>query len=222
MNYFTVPKANREGIRPGITDNLKSGKVINKIGSFEKRFTHKLYRDEEDFLQAYVMINDIVVLVPGQTFDPSVIKDICWNEFERSVGSMHGKRKKGAPKVKADDCICVVNFKDGTSCELKTPIAGQLIELNEKIITNFEKLGNNDHYNGERYVAIIYPTTKVPGPQDVDIEVWKQKQLQASTSTRICYAYLEGKCTRGSNCRFQHEDVPDANDESIVMTKSES
>lgn len=154
------------------------------------------------------MINDIVVLVPGQKFDPSSIEKISWSEFDRPVGDMHGKRKKGAPKVKTDTCICEIHLKDGTMCELKTPIAGQLIELNDNLLTNFDKLANNDSSNGERYVAIIYPSTKLPGPQDTNVEEWKQKQLEASLSPRVCYAFLQGTCVRGSACRFQHQVIP--------------
>ena len=160
------------------------------------------------------MINEIVVLVPGQSFDTAQIEKVMWSEFDKSVGDMHGKRKKGAPKVKSDAPICEVHFKNGIIWELKSPVGGQLIELNENLLTNHGILGRNGPYNGERYVAIIYPTTKLPGPQDTDVEVWKQKQHEASLVPKICYSYLEGTCTRGESCRFQHDDTS-----SIVESK---
>lgn len=200
-------QAGREGTIPGLSDDVYSEKVVNKTGSFEKRFTHKLCKAGDDYLDAFVLINDIVVLVPSQAFDPALISKIVWSEFDRSIGEMHGKRKKGAPKVKSDAPICQIHFHDGGVCELKTPVGGQLIEVNEKLITDFNKLANNDPFSGERFVAIIYPLTKLPGATDTNVEVWKQKQLEASLVPQVCYAYLEGTCIRGATCRFQHDIV---------------
>mmetsp|Transcript_23761 Transcript_23761/g.44121 ORF Transcript_23761/g.44121 Transcript_23761/m.44121 type:complete len:230 (+) Transcript_23761:130-819(+) len=210
--------AGREGIRPGLSDNVFAAKVVTKTGSFEKRFTHKLCKADDEFLDAYVMINEIVVLVPGQSFDTTQIESVKWSEFDKSVGDMHGKRKKGAPKVKSDAPICEVHFKNGSICELKTPVGGQLIELNENLMNNHDLLASNDPYNGERYMAIIYPTTKLPGPQDTNVEVWKQKQHEASMVPKICYSYLEGTCTRGESCRFQHDDTSSVAQDNVDIT----
>jgi hypothetical protein len=166
-----------------------------------------LCKAEDEFLDAYVMINEIVVLVPSQKFNTADIKEVVWSEFDRPVGEMHGKRKKGAPKVKSDSSICEIHYKDGSVSVLKTPVGGQLIELNENIITNTDILSSNDAYNGGRYVAIVYPNTKLPGPLDTDVEAWKRKQHEASMVPRICYSFLEGTCTRGDACRFQHGNV---------------
>lgn len=210
----------REGTRPEISEGLHSHTVNTRTGSFEKRFTHKLSVLTEDYLDAYVMLNDIVVLFPSEGFDKGTVDKLEWPEFDKSIGSMHGKRKKGAPKVKADSTICRVHKTNEEIVELKTPVGGQLIEINEGLSGNANLFENTSIFNGERYVAIIYPTTKIPGPQDTDIEKWKRRQFELSRKNEICFDFQNGTCRRGSTCRFIHVDKGSKEDDVDLINQA--
>lgn len=187
------------GKKPNISSALHPQGIEGKMGSFERHFTHKLVVEDPNYLDAYVMNNDICVLFPKQSLTVVAI------DYLVSTDNMSGRRKKGALKIKADSSICNVTLSTGTVIGLKTPVGGQVLEINQLIQSNFEWL--LDLECGERYVVIIFPDTKVPSLNQ-SIDEWRAVQQAIAERSNVCYKWLRGQCVRGDTCKFLHSSAP--------------
>jgi hypothetical protein len=147
-----------------ISEGLKAEKTSNNFHSIERHFSHKLVKYTDDgkvdsaYCEVMVMLNDICVLVAPNSSD-KVPRSIS---YRSSIGTdkVSGKRKKGAFKSSPGCGICTVTYDDSYSIELKTPIGGQVLELNENLLLNPNLL--NENPVGEGYLAIIFPNSKLP------------------------------------------------------------
>jgi hypothetical protein len=184
------------GKKPNISSSVETAVVSQRMGCYERHFTHKLFVAEEDYLDAYVLWNDICVLFTKEIIHASSI------QYDVQVESgMSGRRKKGARKIKADTVICQITTRDEKILTLRTPVGGQLLELNEGLQEKLEILQNLQ--SGERFVAVIFPDTKIPSPGQ-SVEEWKAVQASMASRSNVCYAWIQGKCFRGDKCRFLH------------------
>jgi glycine cleavage system H lipoate-binding protein len=185
------------GKKPNISTAVETGLVSSKMGSYERHFTHKLFVSDDDYLDAYILRNDICVLFTKKNINASSFL------FHVALEVMSGRRKKGARKIKADTVICEITTTEGQVLALKTPVGGQLLELNEGLAANLQLLENI--HSGERYIAVIFPDTKIPSPGQ-SVDEWKAVQASMAFRSNVCYSWLQGKCLRGEKCRFVHSD----------------
>lgn len=149
--------------------------VSGHITSPERFYTHKLVKycsaDTYDmsFCPAYVKHNEICVLVaPKLCNDELSIVSVSFQNAALHTGDkISGKRKKGAYIVQNGVILCTATLSDGTSLDLRTPIGGQVLEINENILTRPELLLSSRL--GEGFIAIVYPNTKLPSLIDAAI-----------------------------------------------------
>lgn len=204
------------GKKPNISSSVETASVSQRMGSYERHFTQKLFVAEEDYLDAYVLWNDICVLFTKQSIHATSI------QYDVQVESgMSGRRKKGARKIKADTVICQITTGDGDAGKiltLKTPVGGQLLEVNEGLQEKLELLQNIQ--SGERYVAVIFPDTKIPSPGQ-SVEEWKAVQASMASRSNLCYSWIQGKCLRGDKCRFLHSNSEATSDPSMEISEQQ-
>ena len=185
--------------KPNISARLAVEAVADggkTIGNYRRLFCKKLFVDDPYYLDAMVMLNDICVLFPKVSLEVSAIS------FPVDLEEMSGRKKKGARKIKADTVICEMTTKDGQIISFKTPVGGQLLEYNDILPLNLDLLCNVS--NGERYVAVIYPDTEIPSPNQ-SVEQWKVMQSAMSEKTNDCFSFLRtGNCRHGDKCKFSH------------------
>lgn len=74
---------------------------------------------------------------------------------DRSHNQVKGKHKKGAMNLQRDTALAIVTTKD--SCEYKvfSCVGGKLLEVNERVKNDLEKLG----IEGHGYIAVVLPKT---------------------------------------------------------------
>lgn len=184
-----------KGKKPNISPSVETSLVSGKMGSYERHFTHKLFVPQNDYLDAYILHNEICVLFTKDPIDATSIR------FDVVVEVMSGRRKKGARRIKAETIICELTTADNQTIALRTPVGGQLLELNENLQQNLDILRNTS--SGERYVAIIFPDTKIPSPGQ-SVEEWRIIQASIASRSNLCYSWIQGKCSRGDKCKFLH------------------
>lgn len=193
-NEVLQSKAKRPNISPRL--GVESVTDIGKMGNYQRLFAKKLHVNDPLYLDAMVLLNDICVLFPKNSMCAS---SIC---FPIDLELMSGRKKKGARKIKADTVVCIITLTDGTTEELRTPVGGQLLEYNELLSTNLSLL--QDVSNGERYVAIIFPDTALPSPNE-SIDEWKAVQEAMSEKSNACFNFIRhGSCKHGDKCKFFH------------------
>jgi hypothetical protein len=95
------------------------------------------------------------------------------------------------------------------TCELKTPIGGQVLELNRRLETHPELLANENTFQSVGYVAIIYPDTELPDFHTASSfatpESIQQTYIAKVSAGRQCFAWTKtGLCARGNLCKFEH------------------
>lgn len=163
---------------PNVTTETIAIELENKKchNSIEKRFKYKLTQYQESdnksnelLLDAFVMHNEICVLMFTERQKQMISNnDLSKLQFSFNdninTNNISGKLKKGASHIKAGDIIgkVVMNSIDiseenslYTNMEFKSPVGGQLLELNERLLLLFPSLQQNNH--GRDYLAIIYP-----------------------------------------------------------------
>lgn len=92
-----------------------------------------------------------------------------------------GKRKRNAQNVNLNSPICFVECSDSKRFTISSPIAGKLLEINEKLQSNPELLHfcYRENYNKECYIAVIIPKHNVP-MDEVTKNLIDESQYQAS------------------------------------------
>lgn len=196
-----------KGKKPNISYNVSTSLINNnnKMGSYERHFIHKLeVKNERDYLDAYILHNDICLL-----FIKEELNNVISIKFNINVEIMSGRRKKGARKIKADTIICDITTNNNEILSYRTPVGGQLLEINENLQNKLDILGNIN--SGERYIAIIFPDTKIPSPGQ-SVEEWRAIQESLAIRSNLCYSWVQGKCLRGDKCKFLHSYPENNND----------
>ena len=176
--------------------------ATGKHCSLEKRFRYKLVVDGDDtILDAMVMYNEICVLMLSSS---RVCTKVVFHD-NISTEEISGRQKKGAITIQKGSVICSITDASGTTVELKTPVGGKLLEINEAIVQNPALL--ESHYNSSGFIAIIYPNTEIPSLDGCpDYESLKQKVIDKLAASRDnkCHAFIAGNCSRGEACKFKH------------------
>ena len=176
-----------------------------KTGSLERHFKHMLCSSKDDatMLTAMVMHNDICVLVLKKN-----TKNVASIVFKVKVDSdsISGKKKKGAKMLKAGSSILQINFSDGSTGEYFSPIGGQLLEINNILLSSPNLLF--DQPCGTGFIAVIYPDTEIPNLNNnlsgkFSIEQPSIEEIKSN----ICFAFKKGLCSRGDKCKFKHNEI---------------
>ena len=99
--------------KPNLCAGLKPFPIENKkMGCCERHFIHKLVLEDHSYLIAYVMANDICVLVSPEAFEAQSVSFPV-------VSVVSGKRKKGAKMIHAGSIVVSIMLPDGTTKELR-------------------------------------------------------------------------------------------------------
>ena len=118
-------------------------------------------RFDAQFCVVYVMLNDICMLVAPELDSMCKITAIIFPSKALHTGdNISGKKKKGAFIAKPGGEIALLRFADGTERVLKSPIGGQLLEVNDRLLSDPGLLLSNRVGTG--FIAIIYPSTGLP------------------------------------------------------------
>ena len=179
------------------------------VGSLERHFKHKLLASNKEIqtgdgaivevLTAMVMHNELCVLVCNEPCRVDRLEFIIAADSD----AISGKRKRGAKYVKSGRAIARLMLADGSVRELVTPVGGQLLETNDRLLEHPELLW--DQPGGTGYVAVVYPDTDLPGLGDAP-----KAAAEQHANPNVCFAFLRGKCARGDSCKFDHFEEPRA------------
>ena len=115
---------------------------------------------DDDYCPVYIMYNEMCIL----TAPSSLAKEVKSIRYEENLlkanDKIHGKRKKGALRVRPGATVAVLTYIDDTEHTLKTSVGGSVFEINENVITRPQLI--QEERVGEGYIAVIYPKTKLP------------------------------------------------------------
>ena len=168
-----------------------------KMGSKQRFFSYKITHPNSVYAHIYVMPNNICMLVLPE---PTSTSHFTYSITNKEL--LSGKKKKGATNIKADSVLASLSCIDGTIKEIRSPIGGSILELNDTLTINPSYL--NEEPLGRGYLAILLPDTTIPSP-DNGIN-WDDVKVEMSLKgSNICYAWLKGNCHRGNSCRFEHK-----------------
>jgi glycine cleavage system H lipoate-binding protein len=169
--------------------------------SFERRFKSVYSITQEDnvnykevYLTALVLDNNIALLVVPF---PVIADEITFADAYSDLVIL-GKGKRGSKFVEAGVTIAFVK-RNSQSIPLITPIAGKVIEMNEKLLTSPHLL--NEDYQGSGFVMIV--TTEAPKVVENNALLMSVK-APVNMDDRICFAWAKGKCSFGKDCKFLH------------------
>ena len=177
----------------------------NRKYTFACKFKHRLTIPNVDtMLDVIVLENDICVLVCKTPLENVNTIKFCNHLNTEGVS---GRMKKGALNLKAGSIICSIQTNDDKLIELRTPIGGKLLELNEKLIENPNIL--HDGYDSTGYLAVIYPDTEIPSLTGyIDCQSLLASCNANNLVKGICFEYQQtGLCIRGDKCRFKHKSI---------------
>jgi hypothetical protein len=169
------------------------------LSSWERRFEKKVFAPTDNtFMQAFTLLNGISVLyccadaVPNG--DVNVESIAYSSKVASTTSNLSGKRKKGAIKIMRGDVLCHLLLSDGTKVHLRSPIAGQIVEINDLLNANTDLLRSE---NGDGYMLVMLRN--------------KMMELTSSTKSKhnVCHNFLKGACKFGDKCKFKHV-TPDA------------
>jgi len=150
--------------RQEVVEGARPLPVSSKINTYERFFTHKLAKcegGEDGYCEAYVMQNEICVVVSPEISGSLVVDGITFaNAAILGSDKISGKRKKGAWKCAAGALLCTLRLADGSTRELRTPIGGQVLEVNTNVQADPTLLQRSRI--GDGFLAVIYPSTKLP------------------------------------------------------------
>jgi len=155
------------------------------------------------------MFNEICVLMTKSPLNAVSV------QFADTVNaaSFSGKQKKGAQTVKAGHIMCTVMVEGAEEpLQLRTPVGGKLLELNDLLALHPEMLAS--HHNSSGFVAVIYPNTEIPslaagGCADYATLMERITGKTASNKGNVCFSFQKGNCTRGNKCKFSHDSNED-------------
>jgi len=95
---------------------------------------------------------------------------------DRAKTKVYGKRKRGGAKLSISDPLLCVTTSDGEQYILRSCVEGALLEINNKLITDFSLLATKAATEG--YIAIIRPPFKRQKPTNhlIGLIEYKEKR----------------------------------------------
>lgn len=181
------------------------------LSSWERRFEKKIYcKSDPSFMMAYTLLNGISVMYcSAAVFGEGNVmagKSIKFSDnINSTTSNLSGKRKKGAIKIKRGATLCQLNMSDGSVINLRSPIAGEIVEINTLLNDNMSLLRSE---NGDGYVMVLLRN--------------KTMELTGTTkANKQCFNFLKGQCIFGDKCKFKHISPPITDGADDDRTKAE-
>jgi hypothetical protein len=205
--------------QPNVLKSAKASPCENSYRSPEYLYRCKIVCiDDPSVMMAMVLPNEICVLCinsnavlsrSGKTpeEDMSVLADSHTFRFVDSVAvdsAVSGKKKRGAHELRAGDVVAELCCGDGNTIQLKCPIGGAVLELNQALCRPGGLARLWDKPAGEGYVCVLYPNSEVPSLEYPDWDSLIAKIERSRAQRNICFAWQKGECSRGGNCKFLH------------------
>ncbi len=99
--------------------------------------------------------------------------------------------------------MCEIESPGGEVSQLKTPVGGQVLELNRGILNGtLDALGSDPYGTG--YICVIFPDSELPTFHNMN--TWNTAQSTDSGKSNLCFSWQQfASCRRGSSCKFVHE-----------------
>lgn len=231
-------KSSKEKISNEDSENLKLKLISTKVfsccheslQSSERLYKYKILNPYDvSILSCFALHNGICVLkfsnncAANSPLNPEHM-DTFEYKIDYETNKIKGKRKKEAYKVQVGEVVATVTVTSRNAesevitknLSLHSPISGQLLEINDKIVLNPSILLGE--YSLHNFVAILFPSIRLPDFEtinDSSTEIlhamfnFPRAQLSeqvCSKKSRICFDWVRsGVCTRGDNCRFHHD-----------------
>jgi hypothetical protein len=194
-----LKKFSSNGFNSSSGEELLLGKLSSSFGSYERRFEYKIYVDNLSYLEAFVMANGVCVM-----FFPLMVCDVSESvNFIVNTDGISGKRKKGAQRVKGGSIICSLTCISGEVMNFKSPVGGQLLEINTLLQSPQGIALLNGMPCGERYVCVLLPDEELPTPDAISSTGTKHESNMLNKDS-VCFAWIKGNCKRGDTCKFDH------------------
>ena len=158
-------------------------------------------------LVAKIMYNEICVLFFSKSQQVFISQKKASFTFSTSLHTdgISGKRKKAALTINSGYGIGELKSEDGEIIKIKTPVGGQLLEMNETLISQLH-VKNDDNDIERVYIAVLLPNTWIPTLDNVGNTNWFSDYITAQRErNNKCFAFMKGACLRGAACKFLHE-----------------
>ena len=147
--------------------------------------------------------------------------------------AVSGKKKAGAVFVSERDMVCTLDLSDGSEVTMYACVRGNVIEINERLLTHPELVSDSPHSDG--YLCIMLPKlqekrdigkacsefdhTVLMTPSGNEKRRQEGKPVRSKGAKRArgggdglpapCWNFVNsGECRWGDACRFNHGELP--------------
>lgn len=193
---------------PNVLPEVKAFSCDNlSCKSRERQFNYKLVvEDDVHMLMGMMLSNEICVLMFNEElyrkqFGPNDdVVSVVFHESLRET-NFSGKKKKGAQVLAAGKVVATITLLSGVSIELKAPVGGQILEINDELLTNSPHLFTTNR----GYPLVLFPDTELPRLNSAYLDGAALIEKARNTPKNVCFAFREtGTCSRGEKCKFAH------------------
>lgn len=141
---------------PSITTFYK-GEYPGVVDRYFTRFYHKKTSDEKENEDHVVLFHSnrlcLIGLAKSHVAFTKGITGISFNigNCDRSLNQVKGKHKKGGMNLQPTTTLALITCKDGSEYKVVSCITGKLLETNDRLESNLEKLS----IEGTGYIAVV-------------------------------------------------------------------
>lgn len=154
--YYLDESEYGEGV-PSITDGF-DGDYPSIVDRYFTRFYFPKVSPENNENEDHIVLFHsnrlcLIGLAKSHIAFTKGIKSICYNigNCDRSQNQVKGKKKKGGMNLQPLTTLAIISCKDGSEYKVVSCITGKLIEVNDRLENDFEKLS----VEGDGYIAVI-------------------------------------------------------------------
>jgi len=154
--YYLNEDLYQEGI-PSIT-SFYNGEYPSVVNRYFTRFYHANKSANDDENEDHVVLFHsnrlcLIGLAKSHVAFTKGIKGISYDigNCDRSLNQVKGKHKKGGMNLQPSTTLAIITCNDGSTYKVVSCITGKLIEVNERLESNLNRLS----IEGDGYIAVV-------------------------------------------------------------------